>query len=190
MQISKNGIALVQAFESCDIPVAGKPGYFHTYHDEVGVLTIGWGHTNLGNIPPHITNGQVVSQAECDDAFRNDMASFERDVLRTMAGVTLTQSEFDALVSFDFNTGSLAKSSIDDKIRAGNKSAAMATLLQYNHAGGKVLNGLTRRRKAEKLLFEGRIKEALELAGAHVPSGDVMAKAALPVAETSRPAQI
>lgn len=177
MKISQNGLSLIEAFEGCDKPVPGRPGYFHTYHDEVGVLTIGYGHTNLGNVPPHIKEGDVFSQAQCDEAFANDMARFESDVMHAMKGVTLTQSEFDALVSFDFNTGSLLKSSIDDKIRAGNKTAAMATLLQYNHAGGQVLNGLTRRRKAEKLLFEGHVNEALKVAGAHV---GVMPKAAPP----------
>lgn len=177
MKISQNGLALVEAFEGCDKPVPGRPGFFRTYHDEVGVLTIGYGHTNLGNVPPHIKEGDVFSQAQCNEAFANDMARFEADVMRAMKGVELTQSEFDALVSFDFNTGSLLKSSIDDKIRAGNKGAAMATLLQYNHAGGRVLNGLTRRRRAEKLMFEGHVKEALDVAGAHVAP---MAKAAPP----------
>lgn len=164
MKISPAGLELIKAFEACDKPVPGSPSHFHTYHDEVGVLTIGWGHTNFGNVPPHINEGDIWSQTECDEALFNDMNRFEWSVARAMKGVTLTQSEFDALVSFDFNTGSLQKSSIDDKIRAGNKSAAMTTLLQYNHAGGKVLNGLTRRRKAEKLLFEGHVSEALKLA--------------------------
>lgn len=164
MKISADGLTLIKAFEACDKPVKGRPGFFHTYHDEVGVLTIGWGHTNLGNVPPHINESYIWSQAQCDEALANDMDRFEWSVARTMKGVTLTQFEFDALVSFDFNTGSLQKSSIDDKIRAGNKVGAMATLLQYNHAGGNVLAGLTRRRKAEMLLFEGHIAEALKLA--------------------------
>lgn len=41
----------------------------------------------------------------------------------------MTQAQFDALVSFDFNTGSLSKSTIDDKLNAGNIDGAMATLL-------------------------------------------------------------
>lgn len=180
MKISDAGRALVEAFEGCDKPVPGKPGYFHTYHDEVGVLTIGFGHTNLGNVPPHIAEGDVWSRAQCDAALANDMASFERDVLHIMGATPMNQSEFDALVSFDFNTGSLAKSSIPRKIKSGDKAAAMATLLQYNHAAGKVYAGLTRRRQAEKLLFEGKTAEALTLAGAHIASGDVTPKAAAP----------
>lgn len=171
MKISAEGRAFVEAFEGCRL---------RAYHDEVGVLTIGYGHTNLGNIAPHISNGDVWSVAQCDQALANDMASFERDVLHIMAGVDLTQGEFDALVSFDFNTGSLAKSSIPRKIRAGNKAAAMGTLLQYNHAGGSALPGLTRRRKAERLLFEGQTTAAVRLSGAHMSKPDPMPKASLP----------
>lgn len=180
MKISDDGRALVEAFEGCDRPVVGRPGYFKTYHDEVGVLTLGYGHTNLGNVPPRIAEGDVWSRDQCDAALANDMARFEADVARVMAGVSLTQGEFDALVSFDFNTGSLARSSIPAKIRAGNRSGAMATLLQYNHAGGHVLAGLTRRREAERLLFLGRTREALELAGAHARFAPLVAKAGPP----------
>lgn len=181
MKISASGRALIEAFEGCDTPVPGRPGTFTTYHDEVGVLTIGFGHTNLGNVPPHIKDGDVWTSAQCDAALANDMAKFENDVGHIMSNSVLVQSQFDALVSFDFNTGSLAKSSIPAKIKAGRTDAAMETLLAYNHAGGRVLNGLTRRRRAERLLFLGDVSGALKLAGAHVEAGnDVMAKAALP----------
>ena len=105
---------------------------------------------------PAIRAGDVWTRAQCDAALDNDMRRFEADVAKAMAGVTLSQGELDALVSFDFNTGSLAKSSIPRKIRAGDKPAAMATLNAYNHAGGKVLAGLTRRRKAESSCSRAR----------------------------------
>jgi hypothetical protein len=108
----------------------------------------------------------TITEAQADQILSDDLHAVERNVERLIR-VPLAQSEFDALVSFDFNTGSLAKSSIDDKINVGNKAAAMATLLQYDHAGGKVLSGLTRRRHAEKLLFEGKVLPALDLAGYH-----------------------
>jgi lysozyme len=187
MRISQEGRALIEAFENCDKPVPGRPGFFTTYRDEVGVLTIGFGHTNLGNVKPAIRAGDVWTRAQCDAALDNDMRRFEADVAKAMAGVTLNQGELDALVSFDFNTGSLAKSSIPRKIRAGDKPAAMATLLAYNHAGGRVLNGLTRRRTAEKLLFEGDTAAALKLAGAHVIDRDA-GSPPLPKAEKKPPA--
>ncbi len=105
------------------------------------------------------------------------MASFDIDVRRYFPHLKLTQYQFDALVSFDFNTGSLGRSSLPVKINAGRLDAAMATLLQYNHAGGQVLAGLTRRRRAEMLMFKGDVQSALILAGAHRDTRMAMSKA-------------
>lgn len=155
MKTSTEGRQLIEAFEGLRL---------QAYYDSVHVLTIGYGHTNLGNIPPHIIPGQIITEEEADKALSNDLDRFEARVAKIMAPVTLLQCQFDALVSFDFNTGDLLSSSIDDKIKAGNISGAMATLLLYNHAGGVVLSGLTRRRKAERLMFLGQVSEALALA--------------------------
>lgn len=177
LHISREGRLLVEAFEGFDRAISQKPGYVTTYYDSVGVLTLGFGHTNLGNIAPHITQGDVWNKQQADAAFSNDMESFEIDVRRYFTHLALKQYQFDALVSFDFNTGALGRSSLWPKINAGNIDAAMATLLQYNHAGGQVLNGLTRRRRAERLLFLGMIDDALALAGASHDAKSLMAKA-------------
>lgn len=155
MQTSSQGRELIEAFEGF---------YLNAYYDSVHVLTIGYGHTNLGNVPPAVKPGMTITGKRADAILSADLARFEARVDKIMRGVTLAQHEFDALVSFDFNTGDLISGSIDDKIKAGNRAAAMKTLLLYNKAGGRVLAGLTRRRKAEKLMFEGRITEALQLA--------------------------
>jgi lysozyme len=157
MKTSDNGRAFIEAFE-------GK--FLHTYDDGTGVITIGYGHTNLAGVPPKVYRGQVITEAQADEILGADLAAVERNVARCIK-VPLSQPEFDALVSFDFNTGDLGKSSIDDKINAGNSNAAMSTLLQYDHAGGKQMDGLTRRRKAERLMFMGLVSQALRLAGAH-----------------------
>jgi lysozyme len=180
LRTSANGRSLIEAFEGCDRPIASKPGFFTTYYDEVGVLTLGFGHTNLGNIAPHISQGDVWSQEDCDSGLNNDLARFEADVIRLFPNTALTQDQLDCLVSFDLNTGDLARSSIPAKIIAGNLTAAMATLLQYDHAGGQVLTGLMRRRRAEMLMFNGDVASALILAGAQAQSGARMAKASLP----------
>ena len=112
-----------------------------------------------------------------NSAMDNDMAYFNVDVRRYFPSYQLNQNQFNALVSFDFNTGALGRSSIPAKIKAGNLDAAMATLLQYNHAGGQVLAGLTRRRRAEMLMFQGDVQSALVLAGAHVDTRMPMSKA-------------
>lgn len=183
LKTSTNGRALIEAFEGCARAI-DQSGNFTTYFDEVGVLTLGYGHTNLGNIAPHISQGDVWSQADCDAALSNDLARFETDVARLFTHTILTQDQFDALVSFDFNTGALARSSIPPKIIAGNIEAAMSTLLQYDHAGGQVLAGLTRRRTAERLLFLGDVRSALVLAGAYSDTRMPMSKATIALGET------
>src|SRR5262245_27531981 len=113
MQISQDvGLEIVKAFEGCHQAVRDRPGYFKPYRCPAGVLTQGFGHTNLGNIMPRVVEGVVWSQADCNAALTNDMRKFEQRVARIMAGVALTHYEFDALTSFDFNTGGLDRSSI------------------------------------------------------------------------------
>jgi len=166
MRTSDNGRAFIEAFE-------GK--FLHTYDDGTGVLTIGYGHTSAAG-PPHVFRGQTITEAQCDAILAADLAAVERNVERCIR-VPMTQAQFDALVSFDFNTGSLAKSSIDDKINAGHAAAAMSTLLQYDHAAGHQMNGLTRRRRAERLMFLGQVQQAMKLAGAHAKTGLSMPQA-------------
>ncbi len=156
MKTSADGRAFIEAFE-------GK--FLHTYDDGTGVLTIGYGHTSAAG-PPMVARGQTITEAQADAILSTDLGKVEANVARCIK-VPMTQSQFDALVSFDFNTGSLAKSSIDDKFNAGNISGAMATLLQYDHAGGRQMAGLTRRRQAERLLFIGQVAQGMRLAGAH-----------------------
>jgi len=166
MKTSPNGRAFIEAFE-------GK--FLHTYDDGTGVLTIGYGHTSAAG-PPPVLRGQTITDMQCDAILANDLAAVEKNVDRYIK-VPMTQPQFDALVSFDFNTGDLAKSSIDDKINSGNSSAAMATLLQYDHAGGRQMDGLIRRRHAEVLMFNGNVSGALNLAGAHAATGKTMPQA-------------
>lgn len=167
MKTSDNGLAIVKAFEGCHKAVRGKPGYFKAYKDPVGVLTIGWGHTN--HHQPHFTEDTVWSQRECDDALRADLATFERHVSQ-QCKIDLVQHEFDALVSWAYNTGGSSSSSVWRSLNAGDKSVIPAKLAMWNKAKGRVLAGLTRRRKAEGLLFEGKFTEAFKVAGTTAPT--------------------
>ena len=67
--------------------------------------------------------------------------------------VAINQNQFDALVSFDFNTGALDKSNVLSSINGGRMDQVESDLLMWDHAGGRVLLGLLRRRKAEATLF-------------------------------------
>ena len=161
LRMGADGLELVKAFESCMAPVKGRPGYFKSYIDPVGVRTIGFGHTN--HHLPRFDGNSIWSQAECDAALAGDMGTFERWVSR-LAKVPLAQHEFDALVSWSFNTGGPESATLWKKLNAGNKAAVPAELAKWNRAGGKVLRGLVRRREAEGLMFKGQIEAALKLA--------------------------
>jgi lysozyme len=163
LKIGPHGLAIVKAFESCMAKIPGRPGFFKAYYDPVNVLTIGWGHTN--HHLPRFDAATVWSQAQSDTVLAGDMKTFE-DHVNKLAKVDLKQHEFDALVSWAFNTGGPATASLWRLLNAGNKDAIPANLAQWNKAGGKVLNGLVRRRKAEGLLFQGKIKEAYQVAQA------------------------
>ncbi|BEV43903.1 lysozyme [Afipia carboxidovorans] len=159
-RIGQPGLELIKAFESCMKAIKSRPGYFTTYLDSAGVLTIGWGHTN--HHPPYFSAGAAWSQLECDAALASDTITFERHV-RKLCKVDLEQHEFDALVSWAFNTGGPATATLWKKLNAGNKAAVPAELGKWNRAGGRVLKGLVRRRKAESLMFAGDVRGALAL---------------------------
>ena len=80
-----------------------------------------------------------------------------------LAKVTLTQNEPDALVVVVVQYGGLASATLWKKLNAGNKAAVPAELAKWNRAAARIA-GLTRRRKAEGLMFAGNVSEALKVA--------------------------
>jgi lysozyme len=152
LSLSNNGADLVKAFESCERKQGG--GKFKAYVDPVGVLTIGWGHTNDNG--RKFTPSDIWTQKECDDEFSEDMKIFEKAVKRNVTHA-LNQNQFDALVSFTYNVGegNLKSSTLLKKINAGDFDAAALEFHKWNKGGGKVLAGLVRRRASEALLFQG-----------------------------------
>ena len=150
-RLSHEGAQLVKRFESCLRRTAD--GRFTAYICPAGKLTIAWGHTNdHGRVFDRDT---VWTQEECDAAFREDMAHFEAIVRRDVK-VPLTQHQFDALVSFTYNCGegNLLHSTLLRKLNVGDFDGAARVFPLYNRGGGRVLNGLVRRRAAEALLFQ------------------------------------
>ena len=144
MQTSEKGIALIKQFEGCKLTA---------YQDSVGVWTIGYGWTQPVDGKP-IRAGMTIKQETADRLLKTGLVSYERDVSR-LVKVGLTQGQFDALVSFTYNLGSrsLSTSTLLRKLNAGDYAGAADEFLRWNKAGGKVLNGLTRRREAERALF-------------------------------------
>jgi lysozyme len=149
LSTSTAGRKLVESFESC-LKRLGR--FFTTYHCPADVLTIGWGHTNTNG--RKFKDGDAWTQGECDAALREDLAVAECAVKRRVK-VELTQPQFDALSSFVMNCGegNFARSTLLRKINAKDFDQAAEEFAPWNRGGGRVLNGLTRRRKAEADLF-------------------------------------
>ena len=144
--IGKRGLDLVKHFESLRL---------YAYQDPVGIWTIGWGHTGLKHQDGTVHKGRHISEQEAENLLVHDMKAFSHRVV-THVKVPLTDDQFDALVSFDFNTGGLVKSTLLKKLNKGDYKGAAAEFLKWNKAGGKVLRGLTRRRQSEQNLFLGK----------------------------------
>lgn len=144
MQTSDKGIALIKQFEGCKLTA---------YQDSVGVWTIGYGWTQPVDGKP-IRAGMTIKQETAERLLKTGLVSYESDVSR-LVKVGMTQWQFDALVSFTYNLGarSLSTSTLLRKLNAGDYAGAADEFLRWNKAGGKVLNGLTRRREAERALF-------------------------------------
>jgi lysozyme len=100
-------------------------------------------------------DNRVWTKEEIYKLFNDDVASFERGVLRLAPPVASRQGAFDACVSFSFNAGlgGFQRSSIRMKINRGDWEGAANALLLYCMGGGKILAGLKKRRDAEKALF-------------------------------------
>jgi|SRR5215471_16130996 len=144
--IDKRGLDLVKHFEGL---------HLKAYRDPVGILTIGYGHTGIRHNDGSVHQGRVITKEEADNLLAYDMKFFGERVDKLVT-VSLDQDQFDALTSFDFNTGALHKSTLLKKLNAGDYHGAADEFLKWNKAGGKVLRGLTRRRESERNLFLGK----------------------------------
>lgn len=140
MRINQAGINLIKSFESCKL---------RAYQDLVGIWTIGWGHTG-----DDVYDGRVISQEAADNLLLSDLSKFEWGVNHYVSH-TLTDNEFSALVCFTYNVGlgNFKKSNLLSLLNFGHLKEAADEFLKWNHANGKVVDGLTRRREAERDLF-------------------------------------
>lgn len=130
---------LIAEFEGCRL---------HAYKDIVGVWTIGYGHTG------HVRSTDSITQEQADALLDHDM---EARLVPMMKHVTvhLEPNEAAALLSFCVNLGlgAFYHSLLLRKLNENDKMGAADQLLRWNHAGGKVVRGLTRRREAERAVF-------------------------------------
>lgn len=118
------------------------------YKCPAGVWTVGYGHTR------GVTSSTEISQSMADLFLQDDIRPLERYINKL--GINFRQGQFDALVSFMFNLGegNFNKSTLKKKILAGgNDENIAAEFKKWNKAGGKVLDGLTKRREEEAELW-------------------------------------
>lgn len=136
--MTKRGLDLIKSYEQCRL-TAYKAVSTEKY------LTIGWGHYGAD-----VRSGQTITQAEADALFLKDLQKFEMEVMRFESIYKWTDNEYSALVSFAYNVGS-----IDQLTASGTRSKSVIAdkIMLYNKSGGKVLEGLTKRRKSERELF-------------------------------------
>lgn len=145
--ISDKGIALIKEFEGVRLKAYPDPG------TGGAPWTVGIGHTG-----PEVKPGMVITEAQAYNYLRSDLSKFEKTV-NTLVTAKITQPMFDALVSFAYNCGpaNLKSSTLLKKVNAGKFDEAVLEFAKWNKAAGRVLNGLTRRRKAEADLFRSGI---------------------------------
>ena len=144
MKTSANGINLICGFEGLELKA---------YDDGVGVWTIGYGTTIVNGIK--VKKGDTCTIEQAKSYMVQDLKKFESAV-DTSVKVTITQNQFDALVSLAYNigTGAFKSSTLLKKLNAKDFKGAAAQFDRWNRAGGKVMQGLVNRRAKERKLFE------------------------------------
>jgi len=124
------------------------------YQDPIGLWTVGVGHLiGDGKKLPKEWNKEFTDE-EVDNILCEDLERFEIGIQR-LTKVSLTQSQFDALVSFSFNVGlgNFQSSTLRSKLNRGDYEGASNEFPKWRKAGGKILKGLVKRRADEKNLF-------------------------------------
>lgn len=143
-QINQAGLDLIKSFEGLRLKA---------YKDSVGIPTIGYGHIR------GVKMGQEITEAQAEEYLRADLEDAEKAVER-LCSAKLTDNQFAALVSFVFNLGAGAfeGSTLRRKLNLGAYSEAAEQFAKWNKARVRgvltALPGLTRRRAAERKLFE------------------------------------
>lgn len=152
MKTSEKGIQLIKDFEKCRL-TAYKALPTERYY------TIGYGHYGSD-----VKKGQTITQEEADTLLAKDVQKFEYRV-SAYEKYNWSQNEFDALVSFAYNIGN-----IDGLTNYGQRSKEMIAekMLLYVKSGGQTINGLVKRRQAEKLLFLAKDAEVKKISDFYV----------------------
>lgn len=141
--INDAGLALIKKFEGCVLEAYPDPG---TGGDP---WTIGVGHTG-----PEVEPGMTITEAEAMDLLRRDLDAAEAGVER-LVQVYVTDNQFSAMVSLAFNIGlgAFGRSTLLRLLNSSDDQGAADQFAVWKRSGGRVMDGLVRRRAAERDLF-------------------------------------
>ncbi len=150
LRLGREGRALIRQWEGCHKRRAD--GRYAAYPDPGSAdghpWTIGWGSTG-----PGIARGTVWTQEQCDTRFDRDLERYAAEVERALGLAPTTQSQFDALVSFHYNTGAISRATLTKHHRAGDHETAAREFGRWIYNNRKPLAGLVNRRRAEAALY-------------------------------------
>lgn len=145
-RIGAKGIAVMHKWEGCKLVAYPDPGSV-----DGKPWTIGWGSTG-----PGIAKGTVWTQAQADARFEQDLVKYADEVSAAIGSAPTTQDQFDALVSFHYNTGKISSATLTRLHKAGNFAGAAAEFGKWIYNDGKPMAGLRNRRADEAKLYEGK----------------------------------
>jgi len=139
MKTGSKGIDLIKHFEGCEL---------EAYKCPAGVWTIGYGHIK------GVKEGMTITEHQAEEMLKSELNEYE-GYINNLVTAELNQNQFDAMVSWVYNLGggNLKASTLLKVLNEGDYAGVPAQMMRWNKAGGKVLEGLTRRRQAEADLF-------------------------------------
>lgn len=143
MEISANGLALIKSFEGLRLKAykcLSSEKYF----------TIGYGHYGSD-----VSKDMVITETEAEQLLKSDVVKFVDNVNKYQSIYNFNQNEFDALVSFAYNVGSINRLTNNGK---RDRDTIRKKMLEYNKSGGKVISALVTRRQKEVELFNTAVE--------------------------------
>ncbi|WP_312148845.1 lysozyme [Empedobacter sp.] len=146
MNTGKKGLELIKKYEGF---------YPKPYRDPIGIPTIGYGATYYPDKKKVTMQDKPLTEKQASELLAEMLKVYENQVA-LLVRKPINQNQFDALVSFAYNLGAtnLSKSTLLKKVNVNPNDKSIADeFVKWNRAGGKVLNGLTKRRKDEGALY-------------------------------------
>jgi lysozyme len=159
MHTSEAGIDLIKKWEGCH-DVLTNPGKITAYLCPASIPTIGFGSTRMLDGRPvrysdSVKDREVITMTEAEQLLAHEISEVCEPTIERLCRVPLAQCQYDALSSFIFNVGAgaFADSTLLRLLNLGDYQGAADQLLRWITGGGRILEGLVRRRREERAMF-------------------------------------